>query len=130
MVIAVRELLGALLPAMLDVLTVIVYVLPSSNSVIVYPLKVPATVMVLSSLSEQPAEVLLVQWSTNPVTTEPLGTLPMMVIVVFVVADGVISRTGAGNGTVIEQKQQQNLMSHHNYNTLHQVLIIHHSSCE
>ncbi|CAI8054974.1 hypothetical protein GBAR_LOCUS29997 [Geodia barretti] len=39
----------------------------------------------------------LSHWTIKPVTTEPVGTLPVMVIVVSVTEDS--CRDGAGNGT-------------------------------
>ena len=61
-------------------------------------MKAPFTDTLSSSSSEQPTEVSLCHSTTNPVTTEPLGTLPVMVMVVAVTV-GVSSSTGAG-GTV------------------------------
>ena len=61
-------------------------------------MKAPFTDTLSSSSSEQPTEVSLCHSTTNPVTTEPLGTLPVMVMVVAVTV-GVSLSTGAG-GTV------------------------------
>ena len=50
------------------------------------------------SSPEHPNEVYLCHCTTNPVTTEPIGTLPVMVIVVSVTL-GYELRVGDGNGT-------------------------------
>ena len=54
--------------------------------------------MVPSSSSEHPTEVSLCHCTTKPVTTEPMGTLPVMVIVVSVTLGDEL-RVGDGNGT-------------------------------
>ena len=55
--------------------------------------------MLPSSSLEQPREVSLCHWTEKPVTTESLGTLPVMVTVVAVTV-GVESMYGA-DGTVV-----------------------------
>ena len=95
-------LLTPLLPAELETVTVMVSLLSSSSPVIVYLVKAPFTVILSSSSSEQPTEVSLCHSTTNPVTTEPLGTLSVMVMVVAVTV-GVSLSTGAG-GTVEQNK--------------------------
>ena len=55
-----------------------------------------------SSLSEHPREVSLSHITVKPVTTEPLGTIPVIVIVVAL-DRGVFSRTG-DSGTEREEK--------------------------
>ena len=75
-----------------------VYLLPGSSPVIVCSVKLSLMFMLLWSLSEQPIEVSLCHFTTNVVTTEPAGTLPVIVIVVSVTVGGVL-RTGA-DGTM------------------------------
>ena len=94
-VIAVTELLTAL-PAELETVTVMVYLLPGSSPIIVYPVKAPFTEIVLSSSLEQPTEVSLCHSTTNPVTTVP-GTLPVILMKVAVTIVG--SSSTAADGT-------------------------------
>ena len=54
--------------------------------------------MVPSSLSKHPTGVSLCHCTTEPVATEPKGTLPVMVIVVSVTLGDEL-RAGDGNGT-------------------------------
>ena len=56
------------------------------------------TERVSSSSSEQPTEVSLCHLTSNPVTTVPLGTLPVIVMVVDVT--DVVSASTAAEGTV------------------------------
>ena len=56
-----------------------------------------------SSVPGQPTDVSLCHFTTTPVTTDPLGTLPPMVIEVAVTI-GDVSRTGAENGTIEERE--------------------------
>ena len=53
------------------------------------------------SLSEQPTEGSLCHFTMQPVTIVPLGTLPVMVIVVAVTV-GDVSRTGAGEKVTVQ----------------------------
>ena len=57
--------------------------------------------MVSSSSSEQPTEVSLCHLTSNPVTTEPLGTLP--VIVMAVDEGDVVSESSAADGAEREK---------------------------
>ena len=104
MVFAVTELLTGPLPASLKSFTEMVYLFPSSSPVIVLLVKLPVVVMLPSSSLEQPREVSLCHWTKKPVTTESLGTLPVMVTVVAVTV-GVESMYGA-DGTVVGAKYQ------------------------
>ena len=82
-VIAVTVLLTSLLPAPLEAVTVMVYLLSSSRSGIVW---LVAVIVVLPvSSSEQPTEVSLVHSIRYSSTTEPLGTLQEREMVVAVV---------------------------------------------
>ena len=54
--------------------------------------------MLLSSTLEQPSKVSLCHSTKKLVTTESVGTLPVMVMVLAVIF-GVASRMGAGEGT-------------------------------
>ena len=60
--------------------------------------KAPVSEMVSSSSSEQPTEVSLCHLTSNSVTTEPLGTLP--VIVMAVDEGDVVPVRTAADGTV------------------------------
>ena len=82
-VIAVTVLLTSLLPAPLEAVTVMVYLLSSSRSGIVW--LVAVIVALPASSSEQPTEVSLVHCITYSSTTEPLGTLQERKMVVAVV---------------------------------------------
>ena len=82
-VIAVTVLLTSLLPAPLEAVTVMVYLLSSSRSGILWLVAVIAVLPVSSS--EQPTEVFLVHSIRYSVTTEPLGTLQERETVVAVV---------------------------------------------
>ena len=97
-VVAVMVLLAGPLPAALVAVTLILYLLSSSSPAIVKVEKAPETMAEPLSVPGQPTEVSLCHSTTTPVTTDPLGTLPLMVIVV-VLAIGDVSRTGAGSGT-------------------------------
>ena len=99
-VIAVTVLLTAAVPAELETVTLMVYLLPGSSPVIVYPVKSPFTEIVFSFTSEQPTEVSLCHSTSNPVTTE-LGTLPVILMVVAVTDGG--SSSTAADGTEREQ---------------------------
>ena len=96
-VVAVMVLLTGPIPAALVAVTLILYLLSSSSPAIVNVEK-PETMVEPSSIPGQPTEVSLCHSTTTPVTTDPLGRLPLMVIVVAVTT-GDVSRTGAGNGT-------------------------------
>ena len=82
-VIAVTVLLTGPVPAPLEAVTVMVYLLSSSKSGIVW--LVAVTVVLFVSSSEQPTEVSLVHSITYSFTTEPLGTLQEREMVVAVV---------------------------------------------
>ena len=61
--------------------------------------------MVSWSLSEQPTPESLCHCTRKPVTTEPLGTLPVMVMVVAVTAGDVL-RTAADRTMEFIEKQK------------------------
>ena len=82
-VIAVTVLLTGPLPAPLEAVTVMVYLLTSSRPGIVW--LVAVIVVLFMSSSEQPTEVSLVHSIRFSVTTEPLGTLQERKTVVAVV---------------------------------------------
>ena len=96
-VVAVMVLLTAPLPAALIAVTLILYLLSSSSPVIVKVEKAPETKAEPLSVPGQPTDVSLCHSTTTPVTTDPLGRLPLMMIVVAVTI-GDMSRTGAENG--------------------------------
>ena len=64
--------------------------------------------MVPSSSSEQPTEVSLCHLTSNPVTTVPLGTLPVIVMAV-VEGDVVPERTAADD---TERKKTRDIHNH------------------
>ena len=82
-VIAVTVLLTGPVPAPLEAVTVMVYLLSSSSPVMVW--LVAVIVVLFVSSSEQPTEVSLVHSIRHSVTTEPLGTLQEREMVVAVV---------------------------------------------
>ena len=110
-VVAVMVLLTGPLPAALIAVTLILYLLSSSSPAIVKVEKAPETKAEPLSVPGQPTEVSLCHFTVTPVTTDPLGTLPLMVIVVEVTI-GDVSRTGVGNGTRGREKSPVLANSH------------------
>ena len=78
------------------------YLLSSSSPVIVKLVNPPTTLVEPWSVTGHPTEVFLCQLTINPVTTEPLGTLPVTLMDVAVVL-GDVSITGARNGAVLNK---------------------------
>ena len=96
------ELLAGAVPAALETVTVMVYLLPGSSPDIWYPRvkKAPVSeiVPILIAISPSPGQVSLSHLTSNPVTTVPLGTLP--VIVMAVDEGDVVPERAAADGTV------------------------------
>ena len=98
-VFTVITLLILLMPETLKTLTVMLYILPGSSPVIIYVVLSPSTTILSTSLFEQPTEGSLCHSTIKPVTTVPLGTLPVMVIVVPVTVGNPLRVIGAGKET-------------------------------